>query len=315
MGSTAVRKYLLTIISTVLPLFALAQSREFRFSLAYGDEQLVQLARSAGTDPLAALGREIPQGVTLQVPSFQPFKVQVHTVHNDMGFGTVYVNTYQNFMAYDRARLFHVATTTAPQLDEHSFRKLSPRYTGNQELNLNASNFQSRTVYDLNRNTRDENGDGVPDLATWRRQGGSVGAGGYLPIGNTNYVVRPAGIGMGAAPLFRLANGNVGAGWVKLLPGERMHMFDLEYTNALAVGETYGYGAGETGLLLHTTGGDQDGEANNMGFQRNDIFNPEPWRNIGAKYNLIGAAPVPEPGSAVALALGVLAFAMRRRGD
>ncbi|MBL8047444.1 MAG: PEP-CTERM sorting domain-containing protein [Chthonomonas sp.] len=300
------------VAAALLPGFALAQARQFRYYLSYGDQQLVDLARSSGADLNAALGSEIPTGIALRVPSMGSFKVNLCVQHIAQGFGEVFVKNISGYVAYDRAFHRNVAFLSAPPLDTFSFRKVAPVFTGVDELQLNASDFGKRVVYNRQRNTVDENLDGVPDLAEY---GGpnALGFGAYVAGNDDAYQVRPVGVSHSLDPLYPLANGMIASGWFKMLPDERLRICNLSYANALAVGESYGFASGETGLQLHTSNGEQTGYPNNLGYYRNSNMHPELWQHIGAKYTLIGAAPVPEPGGMVGLLAGLGILIRRRR--
>ncbi|MBL8048856.1 MAG: PEP-CTERM sorting domain-containing protein [Chthonomonas sp.] len=300
-----------TLSLALLPEITLGQ-RQFRYFLTYQDSQLVQLARGSGYDPDAELGAEIPSNVPLSVPSMSSFTVGLSMQYVANGFGSLFLKGFRNYVVYDRANGDNGAYLSAVPLDEHSFRKVSPVYTGISQLSQNLSNFGSGVVYDLHGNTVDINGDGMPDVATYS---GSVarGVGAYV-AGNDNAVqIRGVGTSYFMTPDYDLMNGFIGSGWFKILPGATLHFCNATYTNTLGIGETYGNGGGETGLHLYTTGGEQTGYANNMGFLRNVDDYPEAWQNIGAKYTLIGAAPVPEPGVMVGLLAGLAMLIRRRR--
>ncbi|MBL8049225.1 MAG: PEP-CTERM sorting domain-containing protein [Chthonomonas sp.] len=300
------------VAAALLPGLALAQARQFRYFLTYQDPQLVQLARSSGSDSDAEIGAEIPNNVSLAVPSLSTFSVGVSMQHIANGYGSVFLRTFQSYVVYDRAILSNVAYTSAAPLDASSFRKISPVYTASNQLSQNLSEFGSGTVYDVHRNPVDVNGDGVPDIATY---GTSAGRGMGAYIGGSDSAVQARGVGtnFSITPNYDLLDGFVASGWRKIVPGEVVHFCTSTYTNALSLGETYGANGFETGLHLYTTGGEQTGHGNNMGFRRNVDDYPEPWQNIGAKYTLIGAAPVPEPGGMVGLLAGLGMMIRRRR--
>ncbi|MBL8049174.1 MAG: PEP-CTERM sorting domain-containing protein [Chthonomonas sp.] len=295
-----------------LPGLALAQVRQFRFYLTYQDPMLIALARASGADVTAALGKEIPSDRYLNVPAASSFRVGLEFQHISNGEGDVYVKDCISFIAYDRAELTNVSYLAAPPLDNYSFRKVAPMFTTESSLSMNLENFGGGSAYDLNRDPIDENNDGIPDQATYFASS-SLGVGGYVLGSDDTRQVRPVGTSYAIRPLYRRSNGTSALGWLKVQPGERHRICTSVYTNSLQVGEPYGSRTGETGLLLHTTGGEQTGQSNNLGYPRNSGFNPEPWQNIGAKYTLMGAAPVPEPGGMVGLLAG-LAMLIRRRG-
>ncbi|MBL8049226.1 MAG: PEP-CTERM sorting domain-containing protein [Chthonomonas sp.] len=299
------------VATALLPGLALAQARQFRYFLTYRDSELVRLARSTGSDPAAEIGGEIPVTVRLSVPTMGSFTVGLAMQHLANGLGPVYLNHFRSFIAYDRALLSNGAFLSAPPLDQNSFRKISPLFTGSNQLRNNLSNFGSGIVYDLNRNTIDIDLDGQPDIGTYGTNAGR-GSGAYVSGNDGATQVRGAGTAFPMTPDYDLLNGFIGSGWFKVLPEAIHHICDATYVSNLEVGEVFGSSEGETGLLLHTTGGEQNGNGNNMGFYRLADDNPEPWQNIGAKYTLIGAAPVPEPGVMLGLLAG-LGILIRRR--
>ncbi|MBL8047443.1 MAG: PEP-CTERM sorting domain-containing protein [Chthonomonas sp.] len=300
------------VAAALLPGLALAQVRQFRYYLSYGDQQLVDLARTSGADIHATLGAEIPNGNPVRVPAMQSFKVFLGVEHLDNGNGEAFVKHLRSFVAYDRARLSNAAFFSAPPTDNFSFRKISPTHTAADMLAQNVNDFGSGIVYDLHRNTIDEDNDGLPDRAVYADLV-DRGVGAFVSGSDSSVQVRPMGTSHLLNPRYRLANGNFGFGWFRLAPGTRHLICTLSYENGLQVGESYGNATGETGLLLHTTDAEQTGSGNNLGFYRTSSLHPEPWQNIGAKYTLIGAAPVPEPGVMVGLLAGLGMLIRRRR--
>ncbi|MBL8048854.1 MAG: PEP-CTERM sorting domain-containing protein [Chthonomonas sp.] len=305
-------KVIVQLVALTFVVQSAATTRDFRFYLSYGDQQLVDLARSAGADPHAVIGSEIPANSGLRVPSMSQFKVRLGVQHIDNGFGPAYAQTLYNFIAYDQASLTNVSYTTAPPLDQFSFRKISPVFTGAGQLFQNLSNYRQAIVYDLNRNTVDGNSDGVPDVATYRSTSGN-GVGAYISGNDDPRQVRPVGASYAIRPYYVLPSGISGNGWFKIQPGERIDICDISYNNSLQVNESYGSQPGETGLLLHTTNASQTGYGNNLGYRRTSGVDLEEWHNFGAKYTLIGAAPVPEPGGMVGLLAGLGMLIRRRR--
>jgi hypothetical protein len=269
-----------------------------RFWFAYGSDEFASFARQNG-DPLAAVGREIPPG-PLRVPVATHhggvFKVQFWTEYVSGTTDYEYTPGGQMNIAFDRTLCGQNGTD--PPLNANSFRKVQPKYTSSlRECVTNGAIVDSW----VGSEAIDANGDGLQDksqLRPYRTQGvflqGTVGPGESLrPVGLAayvgGYIVDPPGY----------EDWRTG---MRLYRGVPQRIFDIEWQSNLAVGETYGFNEGETGLWIWTTN-PPSGLANNTVVVDG--------LNIGARYNLIGA--VPEPSSLMALGVGLLLIRRRQR--
>ncbi|MBL8049173.1 MAG: PEP-CTERM sorting domain-containing protein [Chthonomonas sp.] len=270
------------------------------------------MARSTGVDLNAAVGSEIPTHVSLNVPIVGNFRVRIAVQNMGSSYGEVFLSTLTSYIAYDRAEVTNVAYLGAIPSDTYSFRKLSPAFTAEESLAANLSRFASDPVFDRQKRPLDENSDGVQDLANYVVVS-SRGIGAYVAGSDDLRQLRPIGLSHSVWPRYLTRNGNFGFGWLKVLPGEKHVICDQSFTTSLGIGETYGTHSGETGLLVHTSGGEKTPNGNDHGYYRSSLMHPEPWQHIGAKYTLIGAAPVPEPGVMVGLLAGLGMLIRRRR--
>jgi hypothetical protein len=269
-----------------------------RFWFAYGSEDFAAFARQNG-DPLAALGREIPSG-TLRVPASSvaggAFKVQLWERIDGTFEEHRYASGLNMNIAFDRT--FCGDANTNPPLNAQSFRKVQPKY----ESSIRESVTNGAIVDAFDPDPLDLNGDGVQDRAQLRpfaAQGvftqGTVGQGESLrPVGLAAYV----GGFIVDPPEFAGALSGM-----RLYRGVPQRVFDIEWQSNLAVGETYGFGEGETGLWIWTT--------NPPRFLANNTSLYSDLVHVGARYNLIGA--VPEPSSLMALGAGLLLIRGRQR--
>jgi PEP-CTERM motif len=285
--------FLVTVSSVV------AQT-EVRYWLAYGSEEFASFARSNG-DPQAVVGREIPAG-SLKVPSSVfgggVFKVQLWEELTQSPTEYRYTSGGRMNIAFDRT--FCDDANVDPPLGIQSYRKVEPKYQSS--LSECVSNGAIVDAYDPD--PLDLNGDGVQDKAQLRPfavQGvftqGTAGQGESVrPVGLAAYV--------GGTIVDPVEYAGALSG-MRLYRGVPQRVLDIEWRSNLAVGETYGFNEGETGLWIWTRN-PSTGIANNTAIWNDAV-------HIGARYNLIGA--VPEPSSLMVLGVGMLFMRRRQHRD
>lgn len=265
-----------------------------RYHYAYGDQQLVDWARGSGQDPQAAIGRELPTGVSLAVKRGIAFKLQfrfeVLQTGSHFAYGT------QTMLTFDRS--YADDGNFNPPLNSSSFRKVRPSESmpwpfPTTSYGPSFSNFQSHLGYEF----------GEPNSAVPCRYRLTNNEAWISGIFGTGASLRSVGL-VASLGLARLDNGS---GRNALIAGFRSHhLCDVSWTADLAPGETYGFGAGETGLGIFVAATNHVGPPGST--WTTDVFT---YSSIGAKYNLVGV--VPEPSSMLALGAGALLFIRRKR--
>lgn len=282
----------LALAAGIVGLGALAGSANagVRFYIAYGDAQLVTLAQSVQfgggpRDSAAAIGREIPSDRALRVPKVADnlgFKVQVwmevlSTVNTtDLTAGGA------GFLAVDRANGATSTDTAATYATKALDKKLGF---------VNTS-----TPFDLNPSVPGKTASGDGPVAVGYASGGQF----YTTVFGS--AAATTGASYGAAFSMGFGTGNN----MYVHVGDKIKLFDATLINsALANFDIYGDGAGENGISLNSVA-NATGRANFVLASVKANGNP----GVTPRY---AVQAVPEPGSILAIAAGVLALAARRR--
>lgn len=287
-----------------------SQTATFRHFFAYGDEALVQLARQSGADSTAAVGKEIPQNVALHVPADgREFVVQYHMAYVSgtreaiwsFGMGTNFV--------FDRGVMSDGAVTDLSTVySSESYRKLTPSLTAAGELANNFVNGQIFGAWQSPTTMFDSDADGVADNFVYDSDVGAIAG-----AANGQVAIMPREVGLHGS--VRGMRPGFSTGGSRFARGESRHVIDISWKANLQQGEQYGQFGEETGLKIHTVSGKPSPSWGYTSFRQiSQYYGSDPdWINIGAKYNLIGAALVPEPTVAVTLLSGCILVLRRKR--
>jgi hypothetical protein len=276
----------LLLATTFLICTSVSASKVARFYFAYGEQDLAALNQST-------LGAEISSGGAFKVRTQTSFRVRLCV--ELFGFETPSsILSFNTNIAFDRS--IRAEAEAWNFLDLNAFRKIRPAHA---DLTSSISNFQSFAAFGLDGVTPiDENNDGIQDRAKWTVVGGD----GVTLFGTSGpgVTLRPVGIG---ASIFGITESGQTLATMRVSSG-RYHLWDYEFTNNMVIGETYGYGEGETGLWVYTNPPYGSNNSTSFGPRDGSIsYN-------GARYNILA---VPEPSGLVACALAGLVL-MRRRG-
>ncbi|MBL8047686.1 MAG: PEP-CTERM sorting domain-containing protein [Chthonomonas sp.] len=303
-------KAILCLTASLLTLNGLAQVPTFRHYFAYGDDRLVQLARQSGADTTAAIGKEIPQGVQLRVPTnTDEFRVQYRMTYVSGAYETIFSRFHATNFVFDRAWITDGSVLDlSSALGAESYRKLAPSHVQVDGAPSNFINGQPLGGWINPTTFFDNDSDGMPDTFTYKAiSGGFAGAWN----GSSDYMLRDIGLHGGIGG-YREGSGTGGSLYSV---GESRYICDVSWRANLAVGEQYGLLGSETGLGIHVRPGRVSPTwGGTHFFQSLQYYGNEPdWINIGARYNLIGAALVPEPTSMAALGVALLLLTRRQR--
>jgi len=270
------------VATTALLLASLSANASVRFYMAYGSPELAALNSGA-------VGSEISQQSPLRVLPGHKFKVQMWMENTQPGLTRA--TYWSTNVAFDRS--LRADSEEWDFLDQHAFRKIRPAYSDYSDCVSNYANFPAFTFFG---NPIDLNSDGVQDTAAWE------------PINDETFsiygtqgpgvTVRPVGLGA----TMQGVNQDVRELASAFLPAGRHRLWDYEFTNAMAPGETYGFGQGETGLTITTGVSNGTNGATWFPNSQNISFS-------GGRYNILA---VPEPSSLLALGAGLLLLRKRR---
>ncbi|MBL8047685.1 MAG: PEP-CTERM sorting domain-containing protein [Chthonomonas sp.] len=300
-----------TAISLLMAGLCPGQTATFRHFFAYGDQHLVDLARESGADRAAAIGREIPQNVQLRVPTHgEEFRLQIHSTYVDGSRPHMWTWFHDYHLSFDQSH-WDSSSTRDPNefLDDSSFRKVEPASFTLQTLSENFVNGQMQGSWDSPTQMIDLDENGEPDQSQYQANptllSGSANGTELTSLRNVGLY----GSVSGRSPLF-------GIGGSRLALGETRHIIDVRWRSNLVNGEQYGSMGSETGLAIHVFPSRDSADWTSTTFYQSEFHYPgDPdWINIGARYNLIGAALVPEPTSIAALGLGLLLLRRKESG-
>lgn len=261
-----------------------ANAATFRWFLAYGDQNLVDMARSSGNDPSATIGREIPSTRNLLVPtSGGVFNVTlgvtlVSGAANSYTFGPA-IN-----VAFDQGLQGVGVEHIEP--DAFSFRKLT--YGGSTY----ASSFNPQPpfpAYKSNGQVADGNNDGIQDTGHWE-----VGQPSVRAAPGAGISVRPIGLSAGLTGFSEF-----GTVFRKLPLNSPILFTGMLFKSQLSADEVYGAVGTETGLQPIIGG---------------DVGLNACWMVSGHTYQTSKyvVQAVPEPGTLAALGMGAVALLRRR---
>jgi hypothetical protein len=256
------------------------------FYFAYGSDQLAQLNNRL-------LGDRLSDTVALRVQSLGILKVQLKMRISGVS-GPRRLTGFATNIAFDRS--LRAEAEPWNYLDSNAFRKIAP---ATDNLRDSITNFQEFPAFEVDAITpQDLDNDGVQDTGRWKVTGGQ----GVDIFGTSGAGVTVRPVGIGASINGDNLSGDLPA--ILSLKNGDYHLWDYEFKNNMVAGETYGYGAGETGLWIFTN--PPYGSNNSTSFVPRDggmTFS-------GGRYNILA---VPEPSCFVVFALAGMVL-MRRRG-
>ncbi|MCE9557814.1 MAG: PEP-CTERM sorting domain-containing protein [Armatimonadetes bacterium] len=281
-------KMILRSISAVTPLLLLgvAQAQNSRFYFGYGDAATAELNGHS-------VGEEIPTDRGFRVLPGGHFKLQIW-VEKLLGGAEDFTSLLSTHVAYDRAIVNNAEVIPESAL---MHRKLS---YGGATLQSSLSNMARFASWDpLTDLPADRNNDGIQDINPL------VGAARLRGVFSTDrFVTTERRAGFGGGWLALDADGR--NTFFKLGPvGSKVHLFDFEMKNTLALYDIYGDDGLETGLALtpKTTANFQSGNHSAVRAFGDDT-------SLGSQLIVQG---VPEPSSILALSLGGLVLLRRRK--
>jgi hypothetical protein len=272
----------LPAILSIVVISSLGQTIGARFYFAAGDQETARLNG-------VSVGVELSES-NLKVANSARFKVQLWMELSNI-MSVTPVSGFQTNIAFDRS--FRGEAENWDYLDEHAFRKLAPVHI---DRNENFSNFQEFDSYWFDGVTpRDDDNDGVQDRAMWR----TLNTASLYGTSGDGLSVRPVGLGV------TIDSDNLSSdlpGCAQMTNG-RYRLWDYEFINFMAPGETYGYGEGETGLWIFTHPVPRGNSNTRFSSFESVTFS-------GGRYNILA---VPEPSSSLALGLGLVYLRRRKR--
>ncbi|MBL8049163.1 MAG: PEP-CTERM sorting domain-containing protein [Chthonomonas sp.] len=268
-------------ITLALAVAATSQAN-YKFHFAYGDASLASLNNSS-------VGTVITPGSNLRIPTAgNNFSVQIwaerltSTGQDYQPGGTVMV-------AYDMAPVAN-STTSWDSYSSFAHRRIAAAgATASASIN-NAGTFTD--VYD---NSFTPQGPGSLGFLSRKFRGAHTG--------NSS---SPRMFGLSAQFKFEAASGNPIC-YIAPTVGQRFRLFDMQFISNLLDGQSYGFAQGEVGLNLFAFG-PVTGEIN--GGSSSWMGKAPTGTEIGSRLNLLA---VPEPSSALAVAVGALALLRRNR--
>ncbi|MBL8049162.1 MAG: PEP-CTERM sorting domain-containing protein [Chthonomonas sp.] len=271
----------LTLLAIGIAVAATSQAN-FKFHFAYGDAALAALNNST-------VGTLIASGTNLRVPTAGAnFSVQIWA--EKISSSTKVASGASVIVAYDVAP---VANSTTSYSSYSSFM--------HQKIRSQTSDASGSIVNDgtLSRlvdiNTGEERGPGSFSVLSKKFRGAFTG--------NT---ISPRMFGLSAQFGLQGADGTpVGFG-LPMAMNERVRICDMKFTSNLVAGQSYGFAQGEAGLNLYATT-----IANGNGGGCSWMGNYATSAAVGSRLNL--TTVVPEPSSALAVAIGALALLRRNR--
>ncbi|MBL8049161.1 MAG: PEP-CTERM sorting domain-containing protein [Chthonomonas sp.] len=273
-----------TLLAIGLAVAATSQAN-YKFHFAYGDASLASLNNSS-------VGTVITPGSNLRIPTAgNNFSVQIWAERLTSA-SPAYEAGGSVMVAYDMAP---VANSTTLFSTDNSFMHGKIRAAGaTAESSINnPGSFDP--VYSVSNGVYTNAGPGSLGFLSRRFRG--------CYTGNSS---TPRMSGLSAQFKFESAGGNPFCR-ISAPVGQRFRLFDVQFKSNLQGGQSYGFAQGEVGLNLFAFGpltGDINGGSSS--WMGGDPVGTE----IGSRLNLLA---VPEPSSALAVAVGALALFRRKR--